>query len=337
MRVARRSIHAVCAAILVCSVMTHAAARPDRGGIDAPEEARAFVYERLKDDQLGTLGAVADEYRTTHARFDDGRSKLMMLYRAFQEIGQLAAEGEVASFRTALEHWVASLPGSPTPVVATAQLIVGQAWSARGKKLAGETPASSMDRFRKRLEEARALLDAHREVGARCPGWHTARLDIAQLLGADEPTRTRIFDEGVAFDPSYSMLYLTYANGLTPRWGGSYDAIRRFAARAAELSKATDGSSMYARVYWVALAVERDAVFTEAGVDWSRLRESFLDLERRTNGSIRNLNAFAKFACGLRDRDTAGRLVRKIGNDWTQDIWWRAENYEQCRSWAEAK
>lgn len=304
------------------------------GKIRGPDDVREFVFERLKEQDLARLAETADEFRKTKARFDDGRWKLMLFYRAFEEIGQLASDSDVAGFRSELEGWMPAFPDSPTPVVAAAELIAGQAWKARGKKPALDTPGSAMDEFHQRLSEASALLEAHRAAGSHCPGWYTARLETASLLGADAAKRSQLFNEGVAFEPAYQMLYLTYATHLTPRWGGSFEAIQNFASRAAELSKATEGTSMYARVYWVALAVERDAVFTSGGIDWPKLRESFLDLEHRFPGSVRNANAFVKFACGMRDKETAARLVGKIGGAWEKDIWWRAENYEQCRTWA---
>ncbi len=326
------------AAAIVVVVATILTAPPVRAAdlAQSTEEARfeQHFHELLWHDRTDELDVLAAQLRRDRARFDDGRWKLAILYWTVGRIPWDADDTKIADARARLAAWRAKHPDSPTPHIALAQLVIGEAWRARGHKFANEVTEEQWRGFHEKVHEAHQLLDSTKAVASACPGWYEA-MQIVALMENWSPARTQqLFDEAVSHEPLYQPLYFNREQSLQPQWGGSLQQIAAFAERAAELTKATEGRSMYARVLWAGVQAEGTKPLEDGTFDWQKMKQGFRDLMERYPKSDRNLQAFARYAWAANDKATAAEIFKKLGDDWYSDIWGNRDRFEYARKWA---
>lgn len=143
------------------------------------------------------------------------------------EAGDAFASAE-PDLRPLLDAWVEATPGSFAPYLARGNHWVSVAYARRGTAWARDTAREDFAAMEDAL--TRALADLDRSITLR-PGLVAARR--AKIHGlrsrGSGPEIRRILDEAVAVCPTCFQVRVTYISTLTPRWGGSYDAMRRFA------------------------------------------------------------------------------------------------------------
>ncbi len=285
---------------------------------------------------MAELDGMGQRARDGKERFDDGTWKLATFYWVFREAGRSRDDSDAAILRANLDRWKSELPGSPTVHVALGTFVLGTAFHARGGKFAAQVPTENWAPFRERVKLARQILESAPPAAKKCPGWYPAMLDVLRADGSASPAEaTRVFDAGIAFDPSYHALYWARVETLQPRWGGSFAALRELAERARTAGAATEGKSLYARVMWSVLQFEGEDKLADGTFDWPPLRDGFRDLVTRTPASARNRQAFARYACVAGDRATTAELLRGVGDEWYSDVWKNAEQFTTCRGLAQ--
>jgi WD40 repeat protein len=112
--------------------------------------------------------------------------------------------------------------------------------------------------------------------------------------------------------------------------------ITRFLDLVHERTKSKYGDAMYAAVMKDCRWNPIDYPFSGHGVNWSRMRSSFEELEKHFPGSSRNKQLYCLFACVNGDRATASRLFQELGdfqND-LEDVWNSDGELQTRRAWA---
>ena len=197
-------------------------------------------------------------------------------YRAFY--------GPDGSIRTRLDEWVTSAPGSDAALVARAQFHLARAWGARGEAVA----ARDLDGLRSAWEAG--LRDAMGAVQLD-PENLAAHVAVLRLVGFGgwSPEVEALVDQALVHFPTSYWIRFHALGIMEPRWGGSQELMRRFAADAQRHVAANprlavllgfpliDEASMLrlARGYEDALEALEDA--REYGTDWH-----FFDVLGRT-------------------------------------------------------
>lgn len=243
-------------------------------------------------------------------------------------------DAEVATARQRLERWHHTYPESPTPIVALGALVMATAWRSRGGKYARETPQQNWNVFRERTREARQILETNRTVGSRDPGWYNDMLDVGLAEGWSKQQYGALFNEAVAKEPAYYDLYFSAVQRLLPRWGGSMADIRALADRAVDRTRSIEGSTMYARIYWMVTQWNGTEGLHDGTIPWSKMKAGFVDLLKHYPSGGRDRQAFAHFGCVVGDREPAAELMKQFGDDWYSDVWGSKDLFRRCQRWA---
>lgn len=146
------------------------------------------------------------------------------------------------------------------------------------------------------------------------PQWHIMRI-MSLMLYHDHPDDiSRAIAEGIRQHPNYPALYFQAAFASQEQWGGSMSMIEDIAQTAVRNTRAADGKSMYARIYWFLYSRPsmHAHVFEDSLMRWETMREGFEDLAGRYPDPW-NLNAYAYFACRAGDRAAFESALTRIG------------------------
>jgi tetratricopeptide (TPR) repeat protein len=136
-----------------------------------------------------------------------------------------SAEPELGA---ALDGWVAATPDAFPPYLARGTYWTTTAFVRRGSDWARNTAGEDFDAMRDALIHASA--DLEHALSMR-PKLVAARRQ--QLLARDSKKARAILDQALAVCPSCFQIRITYIYTITPRWGGSYEAMRQFATQSA--------------------------------------------------------------------------------------------------------
>ena len=75
-------------------------------------------------------------------------------------------------------------------------------------------------------------------------------------------------------------------------------------------------------------------IFEQSPAQWSKVKQGFVEMEKRYPGSRRNLNGFLQFALLARDKETARELYQRIGDE-GDESWGSYARYRLWRDWSD--
>jgi tetratricopeptide (TPR) repeat protein len=133
-----------------------------------------------------------------------------------------------ASLARPLDHWARVRPTSAAARIAKATFLVDLAWQARGTAWARKTPAASMAQMQRLLAQAVTSIDTALGWMPQSAAAYRVQLEIAKASGDIDASR-RYLTKGLEDVPGSFSLRRDHMRALSPRWGGSYDAMRAFA------------------------------------------------------------------------------------------------------------
>ena len=198
--------------------------------IKAYEKYAAQIEVYLNLEKFDEIDRLADAVRADKARFTGGAWKLHKLYKGLSLPNGRKAPEEIWQLHlNRLKRWTVQKPESITARVALADNYVGYAWAARGNEFASKVKEESWKPFHDRLAMAEGILNDARKLKARCPHWYLVMQIVAKGQSWEWEPYNKIFEEGVAFEPSYHYLYSEKAQNLLPRWHGEEGDWERFA------------------------------------------------------------------------------------------------------------
>jgi hypothetical protein len=234
-----------------------------------------------------------------------------------------------------LGAWEKQFPESSLVATAQSWAFISHGWSWRGSGFARSVTPEGFKQVKIYTDRAFDALMAREQVGRKDPHWYAQLLTVARLQGWPMERYAALVNEATrAFPLSYDI-YFAVATKLEPRWGGSPEAIANFASFAVDQTRAQEGQSMYARIYW-SVGDRVDADLSGPDVDWKRIRAGFEDIIKRYPDSW-NLNNYARMACEARDLDTTRRILQRVKNDIEQTAWPNRPSYLRCLHAANGK
>lgn len=318
--------------------MLPGAARGDGG--EGPEGRENFAKEvraLFEKDDFATIERMGNELRSDKKRFPGGIWKLASFYAGLSagdaSIAVAHDEAEWRRWFARMDAWEKAFPDSITLPPARAHALVDYAWEARGGGWANTVTEAGASHFGERLAQARAVLDKAAKLPVRCPHWYRAMQGVALGQGWDRKQYEQLFAEAVAAEPDYPEFYFSKALYLMPRWHGEPGEWERFADETARMTAPTGGMEMYARIAWVNSGYY-GKLFKETLIEWPKMKQGWLDLEKRWPDSAWNLNNFCKFAAEAGDQETVAALLKRIGDKPMMRAWGTQGRFELARRMA---
>jgi hypothetical protein len=281
------------------------------GTQDRIDSIHAAVWRDFSAGRFEAVNDAAGRMLRERRRLPDGRWELDFVAVSIQQ--GLAAHDEAAwQARVArTDTWIARTPGDPTPYLAKAQLLLSYAWDARGDDWASTVTDDGWTKFRARVAAARRVLESSAKVGKASPVWFELMQNVALAQSWPEEQYGAMFDEAVRREPTFYPFYFNAAQYFLPRWHGNADDVRRFVDAAVARTKASEGQTLYARIYWSLLFAYEDRTFAPGAADWRRMRTGFEDILRSYPDNW-NKGAFAFYACMAGDWPTYRKATRMM-------------------------
>ena len=185
---------------------------------------RRLLTSRSYDALDRVLAAYADsvlrDYRVEYRLFD--------AYAAFG-----VAVPELEPF---LNEWVQQRPTSAAARLARASFFKASGWNARGGGYASKTTNQQFVRMGKFFQLTFDDLTEALRLDPKSIVAYRQLIDLATTQRGTAMSR-EMLDRALKIQPYSFLLRATYMHGLLPRWGGSYDAMARFAEESAPYAK----------------------------------------------------------------------------------------------------
>jgi tetratricopeptide (TPR) repeat protein len=148
------------------------------------------------------------------------------------------AMGGDTSLAQPVDRWERERPMSVPARIAKGTFLTDLAWQVRGTAYGRNTPAESMRRMGRLMAQADSTIDTALARTPRSAAAYRVLIEIAKT-SADTARARQYLMKGLEDIPASFALRRQYMRNLVPRWGGSYDAMRRFA----DESEATEGAT----------------------------------------------------------------------------------------------
>ena len=128
-----------------------------------------------------------------------------------------------------LDAWVAATPQSFAPYLARGTHYVAAMWARRGEDYASKTAAEDLGAMRDAGHKATADLDRALELRPRLVAAMRDELRVG-MVTSDLERLSAMRERATKACPDCLQIRASYLRSLTPRWGGSYEAMRAFVA-----------------------------------------------------------------------------------------------------------
>ena len=231
-----------------------------------------------------------------------------------------------------IRRWSDRIPRSRHASIVEALYWRGYAWYARGSGYANAVSEKGWELYRERTALAVRALEEGREYAGVNPFWQSVNIYLAWDQNRPLAEIWALYADAVRRDPWFPSSYFAMAYRMTPRWGGNIVEYRKFVEDAVKRTTATDGATMYARLYAVYADTEYyDQKFADLGIPWSKMKTGFEDLIARYP-TPRNVNLYARFACQANDKQAFLKLLPKLTpKDLRPDEWTSGYNLDNCK------
>ncbi len=193
-------------------------------GSAAPRADVATVRKLLEKRQFASLTALLEGYQASCDR-DIG-------YEFAVQDGFLAFADRTPSAKALLDEWVRRFPGVWVPLTARAAFSTSLGRAARGEKWTKDTPDARFREMEGHFLRAVEDLQGSLKLKPRQLYAYLILMEITQNLG-DQRRGALLARKALALYPGSYLVRHRRMTALLPRWGGSYDAMERFAAESA--------------------------------------------------------------------------------------------------------
>jgi hypothetical protein len=303
--------------------------------LDICKSASALLFS----SQFDKLEAMAQEFRVSKATYYDGNWKLTGFYRGVSEPANEEVETQWTQRLDRIRAWAKERPDSITARVALAETLSNYAWHARGPSWSKDVSKEGWLLMKERLSESWQVLVQSKYLPAKCPGWWAAAQRVALGQGWDRTRYERLFQEAIAFEPSYNLYYYRKAVYLQPRWFGEEGEFGRFMNSLANRIGGDEGDVLYARIMWELDSIRMDRYLVKSSmISWPRIKHGFEVLINRYPDSLSAKSQYGRLCRLAGDREQMRKLFDQIGARMDMRIWQDdKERFIEYRKWAYEK
>lgn len=298
---------------------------------DAIKAFRASTRALYDASQFDELEKVADEVRSSKARYPNGSWKIAQFYDCL-ECGRNESEATWQLFEERSKAWEKAEPKSVTARVAHAGFLIDYAWHARGSGWGDTVSEEAGKLFDDRLVEARKVLEEARELPAKCPFWWRAMMTVAMGQGWNRAQFDSLFEEAKSFQPQFWAYDVGRAMFLLPRWQGEPGDWEK-AAEAEIKRPGGPGAQVYARVVIIQAGYYTN-IFKESQASWLLAKQGFEELRKTYPDALEFVGQYARVACLAGDREVAKGLFDELKGRFVSASWKNVEQFVTFRKWA---
>jgi hypothetical protein len=305
---------------------------------DASTDIHAFtdysntIYRLFKAGEFEQLDCIADSSRSHKETFPGGMWKIHAIYSGLEKPPLHATQEDWNTHMQLLQRWVSTTPASITARIAQAKSYVSYGEDARGPGFADTVSDSGWKLLAERTAKAKQILDEASTLSTKDPEWYVAMQEVALHQGWEPVAREALLDQAVKFEPAYYYYYRLYANSILPKWGGEEGEVAKFLQKVADQIGGDAGDIVYFRVAGkIVCGCQTDQ---QLKLSWPRIQKGFDAVEKRNGASPENWNLMAHMAVSFGDAVVADKLLIRIGDQWSEDIWQNSSDFESAKQWA---
>jgi hypothetical protein len=311
--------------VVLTGLFLASACQPKPLTLDKVQELADAASERATRDRLQKevelafqtkdftlLSAMEHEFLTSRTRTGSGVWELGAFHAGVQYLLKAGLDKNTGCQYTHQDfatNWAAAQPKNPAPIITQAYLLTEQAWCFRGNGRAPTVSADDWPKFYEGLEAANRLLDDNKEIAAVDPEFYTVKARIYRGLNASPEQFDELLKEATKREPNYHRTYFDAVLFYMPQWGGSYEQVHQFAQFAARQSRETEGTALYARLFFSMMDCNCDALQNAA--QWPELQQSMRDTYLQYPVGW-NREAFTKMACKMNNLEEAMAYTKII-------------------------
>lgn len=287
------------------------------------------VEELVARQDYAALETIAEQFRSTRSRTSSGIWHLTLFNAGLVSALERKPNGAQREQKR-FAQWIRRFPTSSTPRLAEAIRLRVEAGRIKGDVFFHKLPRAKQTLYTQHIARLRKHLEDSKRYAGRDPQWYVEMAWVATAQRWPQHEFDQLLAEGFEVEPLFYQLYFAGVGYHAPNWGGSAEAIEKFAREAVRRSSETEGSGMYARIYWYASQIQYGhKLFSDSAIDWPTMRQGMHDVLERYPDSW-NINHFAKFSCLAGDVNQTASLMAKISGMPSQEAWVEPSLYEYC-------
>ena len=263
------------------------------------------------------------------------------IWKSFSFFGGIAlprGEGSDSEYEfriSAAKKWIAAYPSSATARIALASTYSGYAGFARGSGLADSVSDAGWKLFYSRVAQAKQVLLEAAALKDKDAQWFDVMMQVSNAEGWDPAQERELFDQAVAFEPSYYHFYRRYANYLLPQWYGQPGDVESFANEIAAHRQEPESSIFYFEIVGTLSCYCEKGMEALSQTSWPRTKQGYANMQRLYGTSNLKANRFAFLAFVAHDKSAAREAFASITAP-ELGIWNSEEVFEGIRAWADA-
>jgi hypothetical protein len=306
---------------------------------NSEEEYKSEIAAFLVEKNYDQLEKAAHEARTAKTRFKGGVWKLYDLYAALAGpiVGAGASKEDWKFHIASLKAWASARPESVTALVALAETYISYADKARGGGYADTVSDAGWKLNNERVTMAASTLTEAAKLKEKCPYWYEVMQNVALSQGWDKSQARKLFDDAIAFEPTYYHFYREYANFLLPKWYGKPGETEAFAEEISNQIGGQEGKFVYFEIASLATCQCDSDDSHMQYLSWPKIKDGYAALGPLYGYSNLKRNRFAHMAVEANDRFAAQQAFATIGDDWDHTVWRSSRSFENAKSWAEGQ
>ena len=264
-------------------------------------------------EQFDNLDRLFDDWSKSKDLTADGRWRLASFH--FAMTAEFSRAANWARDYPRIQRWRQAKPQSPAAAIAETVYWFCGAWSARGNGAASDATREGFELFEERLGKAEKALLESKSYASSNPLWYHEYIAVAGSQSRGPGAVLALVEEASRENPTFEANYVAATNFLTPKWGGDWALVDKFARTAVALTRDRLGQSMYLRVYLAATDCRCKGyrLLEDTYATWPQLKASFEDLVRLYPHSAYDASVYAAYACVAGDGQTYRRLRFRLG------------------------
>ncbi len=193
---------------------------PSQRDIDKPSNIVTLqIRQLLLSKQFDTLSKQLHRYQLDFEQDVEKEDQLIHAYQAFQ--------WKAPELESLLNLWIKQQPGNYQGYLARASYYYLRGWEARGHKFARKTSEQQFTQMREYFAKAKKDIETTHLLDNRALSGYLYLINIGKAESDDQLVDDTLKQALSQFPQSYHIR-VSYLISLTPRWGGSYDAMQEF-------------------------------------------------------------------------------------------------------------
>jgi Domain of unknown function (DUF4034) len=233
------------------------------------------------------------------------------------------------------KKWVAAYPDSAAARIALANVYSAYAGFARGSGFADSVSDAHWKLYHSRVAQAKQVLLEAAALKDKDAHWFDVMMQVSNAEGWDPAQERELFDQAVAFEPSYYHFYRRYANYLLPQWYGQPGDVESFADEIAAHRQEPESSIFYFEIVGTLTCYCQKGMEALSQTSWPRTKQGYANMQRLYGTSNLKANRFAFLAFVAKDQSAAHDAFASITAP-ELDIWNSEDVFYGVRAWADA-